>query len=117
MPGVNSTLRPRERALLISRASSVGLATKNRSIGIDVPAVGPLAHVVPDESRRSAGTNTLQFPDASDRRNGRSRVTGLVSSVVYGGGLNGVVENDCGGAPWTPENTWFRTPFDQPPML
>jgi hypothetical protein len=44
-------------------------------------------------------------------------VTGLVSSVVYGGGFKGVVENDCGGAPWTPEKTWFQTPFDQPPML
>ena len=36
---------------------------------------------------------------------------------MYGGGLYGVVENDCGGAPTTPEKTWFQTPFDQPPML
>jgi hypothetical protein len=59
MPGVKIRFSPLESALLISRASSVGFATKNWSIGIDVPAVGPPAQVVPAEFRRSAGTNTL----------------------------------------------------------
>src|ERR1043166_422597 len=117
MPGVRIRCLPSSSASLIFRAESVGLARKNRVSGIDVPAAGPAAHVVSTESRRSAGTKTWKWPEASRYRNGRSRVTGLVASVVYGGGLNGVEPNDCGGAPTTPENTWFQTPFDQPPTL
>ena len=90
---------------------------KNSQIETDVPAAELLPHVVPTESRRSARTNTKYLPDESAYRNGFSRVTGLVSSVVYGGGSYGVVENDWGGAPCTPEKTWFQTPLDQPPTL
>src|SRR5690242_9248859 len=104
MPGVKIRFWPCASALLIACTLSLGFATKNRSIGIDVPAAGPLAHVVPDESWRTAGTKTLYFPSESTYRNGRSRVTGLVGSVVYGG-----FGNDCAGAPCTPENTWFQT--------
>src|SRR5580765_6109864 len=92
MPGVKIRCLPSARAALIVRAASVGRATKNAWSGIEEPA-------------------------AARYRNGRSRVTGLVASVVYGGGSNGVAPNDCGGAPTTPENTWFHTPLDQPPML
>ena len=34
----------------------------------------------------------------------------MVASVVYGGS-----GKDWAGAPSVPENTWFQTPFDQPP--
>src|SRR5215468_7105357 len=117
MPGVKIRCRPSASAALIVCAVSVGRARKNAWSGIEAPAAAPLAQVVPTESRLSAGTNTWNWPAASRYRNGRSRVTGLVASVVYGGGLNGVAPNDCGGAPITPENTWFHTPLDQPPML
>jgi hypothetical protein len=40
---------------------------------------------VPDEFVRAAGTTTWYPFDASNVRKGRSRVTGLVTSVVYGG--------------------------------
>jgi hypothetical protein len=33
-----------------------------------------------------------------------------------GRGLVGVAENDWGGAPTTPEKTWFQMPLDQPPI-
>src|SRR5215475_2047011 len=117
MPGVKIRCLPSASAALITCARSVGRARKNACSGTEVPAAAPLAQVVPTASRRSAGTNTWYRPAASRYRNGRSRVTGLVASVVYGGGSNGVGPNDCGGAPITPENTWFHTPLDQPPML
>src|ERR1044071_4552517 len=117
MPGVKIRCLPWASAALIACVASVGRATKNSRSGTDVPAAAPSAQVVPTASRRSAGTNTWYWPAASRNRNGRSRLTGLVASVVYGGGLNGVEPNDCGGAPTTPENTWFHTPLDQPPML
>ncbi len=31
--------------------------------------------------------------------------------------MSGVGRTTAAGAPSTPENTWFHTPFDQPPML
>src|SRR5262245_22069941 len=104
MPGVKIRCWPWASAVLIARALSVGRATKNSESGIERPAAAPPAQVVPTESRRSAGTNTWYWPAVSRYRNGRSRVTGLVASVVYGGGLNGVELNDCGGAPITPAN-------------
>src|SRR3954465_315987 len=117
MPGVKITCLPSASAALIRCAGSVGRARKNAWSGTGLPAAAPLAHVVPTELRRSAGTNTWNRPAVSRYRNGRSRGTGLVSSVVYGGGVERVEPNDCGGAPITPENTWFHTPLDQPPML
>src|SRR5689334_10554624 len=69
----------------------------------------PLAHVMPRESRRADGTRTLYFPRESTKRYGFSRLTGVVSSVVYGGDGNPA----SAGAPTTPEKTWFQTPFDQ----
>ena len=65
---------PLARATLIAFAESVGLAMKKLSIGIDVPAAGPLAQVVPWESRRSAGTKTLQWLYGSTYKNGFSLV-------------------------------------------
>jgi hypothetical protein len=45
-------------------------------------------------------------------RNGASRVTRLVASVVYGFEQG----KHWAGAPVTPEKTWFQTPLDQPPI-
>src|ERR1700749_510448 len=117
MPGVKIRCLPSASAVLIARAESVGRARKNARSGIEVPAVAPPAHVVPTASRRSARTNTRYWPAASRNRNGPARLPGRVASVVYGGGSNGVEPNDCGGAPITPENPWFHTPLDHPPML
>src|SRR5713101_4947051 len=96
---------PRARARLIVAAESVGWAMKNRSSEIAEPGVGPLAQVVPNEFCCTAGTKPSYGPFESMRRNGFSRVSGLVVRVVYGGGLYGVVEKLCGGAPLTPANT------------
>src|SRR5512135_1151477 len=117
MPGVRIRFLPFARAVLIFEAESPGLAMKNLSMEMEFPSAGPLPQVVSDESVRSAGTNTLYLPSEAMYRNGFSRVTGLVSSVVYAGGLYGTDPNDCAGAPTTPEKTWFQTALDQPPML
>src|SRR2546429_5449514 len=97
---------PLPRALLMLSTESPGWAIKNLSIGIDVPGAGPLLQEVPDELCCTAGTKTLYLPLESVYRNGASRVTGLVASVVYVG-----CGKLCGGAPGTPEKTWFQTPF------
>ena len=55
---------------------------KKSSIGMDLPATGPLPHDVPLELRRTAGTKTLYPPAESTYRNGFSRVTVVVASVV-----------------------------------
>src|SRR5262245_144631 len=91
---------------------SAGLATKKSDSGIERPGVGPFCQVGPAESVRVAGTNTRYPPAASRYRYGRSRLTGLTGSVVYGGS-----GKDCAGAPWTPAKTWFQTAFDHGPML
>src|SRR6266480_6473835 len=83
---------------------SPGWAIKNLSIGIDVPAAGPLPQEVPDELCCTPGTKTLYVPVESVYRNGASRVRGLVASVVYVG-----FGKLCCGAPDTPEKTWFQT--------
>src|SRR5689334_14787770 len=57
----------------------------------------------------ASGTRTLYLPRASTNRYGFSRLTGVFSTVVYGGSGNAASD----GAPTTPENTWFHTPFDQ----
>src|SRR6516162_10060170 len=61
-PGVSSTLRPRDSALLIAATESDGVAMKNRDSGIEVPGVCPLAHVVPAELVWADGTKTFQAP-------------------------------------------------------
>ena len=71
----------------------------------------PSAQLVPTEPVRSAGANTLHLPAASIVKNGRSRLTGVEASVVYGG-----FGYPCAGAPSTPANTWFHTAFDHDPM-
>ena len=40
-------------------------------------------------------------------------MTVLVGSVVYGPHPLATRGKHCAGAPTTPENTWFQTPFDQ----
>src|SRR3954447_13005718 len=107
-------LFPCDNALLIACTLSPGFATKNCSIGIDVPAVGPLSHDVPLELRRTPGTNTLRWSGEPLYRNGASRVTGLVASVVYGPPHGDAAGKHCAGAPTTPEKTWFQTPLLQP---
>jgi hypothetical protein len=44
---------------LISDSRVLGVAMKNRRIGIELPAVVPRAYDGPTESRWTAGTNTL----------------------------------------------------------
>src|SRR3954466_8987262 len=85
---------------------------KKRDSGIARPRVGPAAQVVPRLAVCASGTKTLQCPAASTRRNGFSRETGVVGSVVYGWGLG----DGCAGAPFTPAKTWFHTPLLQPPI-
>src|SRR5207247_4081205 len=102
---------PLPRALLMLSTESPGWAMKNLSTGIDVPGAGPLLQEVPDELCCTSGTKTLYLPLESVYRNGASRVTGLVASVVYVG-----CGKLCGGAPDTPEKTWLQTAFVQPPM-
>jgi len=50
---------PRASALLIVCASSVGLAMKKSSIGMELPAVVPLSQSAPIEFVCAAGTKTL----------------------------------------------------------
>jgi len=69
----------------------------------------PSAHETPRVFFRAAGTRTWYLPRASTNRYGFSRLTGVVSSVVYGGFGNAA----SSGAPTTPEKTWFHTPLDQ----
>ncbi|MFD1147709.1 hypothetical protein [Saccharothrix hoggarensis] len=108
-PGVISRCLPRASWLLMSCTESAGVATKKSVSGMVRPGVMPSAHDTPRVSRRADGTRTLYSPEPSTNRNGFSRLSGVVSSVVYGG-----VGNDASsGAPSTPENTWFHTPFDQ----
>src|SRR5690349_16030206 len=109
-PGVRIRFFPRANWLLMVATESAGLATKKSDSGIDRPGVGPLTHVGPEELVRVAGTKTLYRPEASRNRYGRSRLTGVPGSVVYGG-----FGKDCAGAPSTPANTWFHTAFDHPP--
>src|SRR5918912_207649 len=97
---------PCARASLITSMLSDGFATKKFEIGIECPGVGPLAHVGPTPSRWTSGTKTLQASFAPTVRYGASRDTGFVASVVYGG-----FGKLCAGAPTTPANTWFQTPF------
>src|SRR3954468_12822417 len=73
----------------------------------------PLPHEMPRLSVFTDGTRTFQRPRSSTNRYGFSRLTGVVSSVVYGG--SGKPASD--GAPSTPPNTWFHTPLDHPPMM
>src|SRR5437763_16757748 len=102
---------PLPRALLMLSTESPGWAIKNLSIGIDVPGAGPLLHEVPDELCCTAGTKTLYLPLESVYRNGASRVTGLVASVVYVG-----CGKLCGGARDPPEQTGFQPALLQTPM-
>src|SRR6266851_5009531 len=53
---------PRCRARLIVAAESVGWATKNWSIDLEVPGVGPDPEVVPALLNCTPGTNTLELP-------------------------------------------------------
>src|SRR5919206_2432133 len=105
-PGVRMRFFPCARASLITSTLSDGFATKNFEIGIECPAVGPFAQVVPVPFVCTSGTNTLQSSFASTVRYGASRDTGFVSRVVYGG-----LGNHRAGAPPTPAKTWFQTPF------
>ena len=109
----------REQQVLAARepavdrcAESAGVATKKSSSGIVRPGVSPASQVMPRVSVCAAGTRTWYRPSASTKRYGFSRLTGVVSRVVYGGFGN--VASD--GAPSTPAKTWFQTAFDQPPI-
>jgi hypothetical protein len=77
---------------------------------MEEPAVVPLVQLAPDAFVRSDGTKTRYLPVLSTYRNGFSRETGVVPSVVIGG--DGKVD---AGAPCTPENTMFQTEPFQPP--
>ena len=99
------------------RTESVGLATKNFDSGIDRPGVAPLSHEAPDELVVAEGTKTLYEPDESTYSYGFSRLAGVVASVVYGPPHAAAAGKHSAGAPTTPENTWFQTPFDHPPTV
>ena len=73
--------------------------------------VAPSAQSVPREPVRAAGTRTRHAPASSTYRNGFSRLSGVVSSVVYGGSGKPV----SAGAPTVPAKTWFHTPLVQLP--
>src|SRR6266436_5367351 len=91
-------------------AESAGWATKNLPIGIDVPGVGPFAHVVPELFSCAEGTSTLYPLEPSRYRNGASRVTGLAANVVNVG-----LGKLCAGTlPVSPQKTWFQTALLQP---
>ena len=51
--------KPNSNARLMISAESVGWAMKNLWIGMEEPGVAPVAHVVPDVFRCTAGTKTL----------------------------------------------------------
>ena len=67
---------------MIAWTLSPGLAMKKSEMGIECPGVGPLDQVVPLPFLWTSGTNTLQLPLPSTVRNGASRETGFVASVV-----------------------------------
>src|ERR1700729_2779358 len=96
--------RPRASAASMARTDVLGLAMKNLLRLTDAPAVLPPDQEGPDESWRSAGTNTLNVPSEPSDRNGSSWVTGLVATVVYGL----VPPKLWGGAPGSPTKTWFQ---------
>ena len=58
-PGVRIRFLPSSSAASISPTGVLGLAMKNRCIGMADPGVGPLPQVVPTELCWTAGTNTL----------------------------------------------------------
>ncbi len=93
-------------------SESDGLATKKSVIGIERPGVMPSSQVMPRLSVVAAGTRTAYAPSSSMYKNGFSRLSGFVSSVVYGGTGN----DSSVGAPSTPAKTAFQTPLDQPPI-
>ena len=97
---------------MIVFTESDGVAMKNWLSGIVRPAVKPSAQEMPRVSVCAEGTRTLYLPRSSMNRYGFSRLTGVVSRVVYGG--FGKLASD--GAPSTPAKTWFHTAFDQPPI-
>src|SRR5690349_2050288 len=84
-PGVSSRFLPSARLALISHTGSDGLATKKSLSGTVRPGVRPADQLVPLEFFCAAGTRTLYRPAASRNRYGFSRLTGVFSSVVYGG--------------------------------
>jgi len=86
IPGVEFAFKQGLSAGVSPSAGTASPVSKIFLMGMDVPAAGPSLHVVPDEFVRGAGTKTLYLPWSSTYRNGFSRVMGLVSSVVYGGG-------------------------------
>src|SRR5215217_5496048 len=98
----------------MSLAASPGCATKMSSAAIELPGVGPEAHVVPAVLVWTAGTKIRYRPSVSAYRYGASRVTGLVASVVYGPPHGAWAGKHCAGAFTTPEKTWFQTPLVQP---
>ncbi len=108
-PGVSSRCRPRASSRLMTCTGSDGRATKKSLIGMVRPGVIRSPQVMPRVSRRTAGTRTWYLPLASTNRYGFSRLSGVVSSVVYGGSGNPA----SSGAPTTPANTWFHTALDQ----
>src|SRR5687768_9898031 len=75
------------------------------------PGVMPAPQETPRVLVRASGTRTWYRPRESRYRYGFSRLTGVVSSVVYGG--DGKPASS--GAPTVPANTWFHTPLDQLP--
>ena len=92
-PGVSSRCLPRASWLLIACTESDGLATKKSLIGRVRPGVRPSAHVDAAGVRPGGGHADVDSRRcASTNRYGFSRLTGVVSSVVYGGlGNAGVV--------------------------
>src|ERR1051325_9418616 len=98
-------LWPSASATLIACTGVVGSATKNWLYGIVVAS----AYAGPTELCCTAGKKT-----PSSVRYGGSCETGVVASVVYwfvpGPKLSA-------GAPMSPRNTWFHTPFDHCPMV
>src|SRR4051812_8997333 len=110
MPGVNSRFCPRESALLIAWIESVGRATKKLFSATVRPAVWPEPQVTPSAFVRTDGTRTSYAPPEPTNRYGFSRLVAVVGRVVYGG-----LGNESGGAPATPEKTWFHTPLLQLP--
>src|SRR4029453_17087143 len=97
MPGVRIRLFLCASALFSVATLLDGLAMKKSEIGLAWPGVWPFAHVTPELSVWTSGTQTLKLPFASTYRNGFSRERGVVARVVWGG-----LGNACAGAPPTP---------------
>src|SRR3954462_14210876 len=100
MPGVSSRFSPRASAASILCAESDGVATKKSDSGIVRPAGVPAVQEGPRVPVRAAGTRTRYAPPDSNRY-GFSRLTGVVSSVVYGG----VGDGEAAGGPPHPPHT------------